>query len=147
MRVILLQDVPKIGHKFEQKQVSDGYALNFLIPRGLAEFASEKALTRANQAKASAETELKVKQSLLAKNLKSLEGVSLEIQAKANAKGHLFAGIHKEEIVKLLREEKHVDILPEFLMMEAPIKQVGESVFEVKAGEKSAKIKVVVKPA
>lgn len=152
MKVILLNDVPKLGKRHDVKEVSNGHALNLLLPQGLAIAATPQAMKRALVEKAKMEGERKVHEELIAGNLKSLEGVILTISGKANDKGHLFAGLHKEAIVKELAEQAHVQIDPSFIQLEQPLKTVGEHVVEVKAAgdsanrpwEKSAKFKVVI---
>lgn|SRR3989338_6983930 len=144
MKVILLQDVTKIGKKYEEKVVADGYAINFLIPKGLAEIATSSAVKKNQNLKAYSVVEKKIQDDLLSMNLKSIEGLTLEIKEKANEKGHLFAGIQKKEIVAKLKSEKRIDLLPEFIMLDKPIKEVGEYVIEIKVKDKTAMLKLVV---
>ena len=77
-------------------------------------------------------------------NIKSLDGITLNISGKANNKGHLFAGIHREEIAKELDTQLHLSVDPSSIMLEHPIKEVGEHTIEVKVEGKSAKLKIVV---
>ncbi len=126
MKVILLQNVPKIGKKFEQKVVSDGYATNFLIPRGLAEIATESSVSRIMLRKSQSDTESKIHEDLLLKNLHDLEGVRVEMTESANDKGHLFAGIHAEEMIPAIKEQTRLEVLPEHIVLDKPIKAVGE---------------------
>jgi large subunit ribosomal protein L9 len=145
MKIVLNKDVKDIGKKHDIKTVSDGYALNFLIPNGLAEIASASSLKRVDIEKKRESDEKKVKEDLLVKNLKSIHDVAVEVVAGANDKGHLFAGIHKEEIVKIVKQETEVDLLPEFIILEKPIKSVGEYPIDIKVQGKSATFKLVVK--
>jgi large subunit ribosomal protein L9 len=147
MKVILINDVPKLGKKHDVKDVSNGHALNLLLPQGLAIAATPQALKRATIEKARMEGERKVHEELLADNFKSLEDVTLTISGKANDKGYLFAGLHKEALVKELAEQAHVQIDSSFIQLEQPLKTVGEHVVEVKAGGKSTKFKVVIQAA
>jgi ribosomal protein L9 len=94
--------------------------------------------------RARTEGEKKVERDLLAKNIKDLDGVSINIIGKANDKGHLFAGIHKEAIVEELLKQTQLQIDPESISMTQPIKEIGEHTIEVKAGDKKASFKVVV---
>ncbi len=144
MKVVLLKDVKKIGKRHEVKEVADGYALNFLIPNHLAEVATSGALTKVTLAKATEDAERKIKEDLLVKNLKSIHDVEVTIEAHANEKGHLFAGLHKEEIAKYVKEITHVDLLPEFIQLEKPIKEVGTHTIDIKVQGKSASFKFVV---
>lgn len=144
MKIILLHDVAKIGKKYDIKTVSDGHALNLLIPKGLAIVADAVALKRVEKLKTEETAHKKVQEDLLLMNLKAIEGVTLEISEKANEKGHLFAGIHKAEIIAKMKSEKHIDILPDFIMLDKPIKEVGEHEISLKVKDKSAKLKLVI---
>lgn len=144
MKVILLSDVSKLGRKFDVKEVNSGHALNFLIPKKLAVAATPAALKRLETEKNRNDAERKIQEELLVKNLSEIDGKTLNIKEKVNEKGHLFASLHKEEIAQKLAEITRVEIDPENLVMEHPIKEAGEHEVEIKIGEKSAKIKVVV---
>ncbi len=147
MKIILINDVPKLGKKHDVKDVSNGHALNLLLPQGLAIAATPQAMKRAASEKAKMEGEKKVHEELLAENLKSLDGLTLTVSGKANDKGHLFAGLHKEAIVKELLAQSRVQVDPSFIQLEQPLKTVGEHEVEVKAGGKSAKFKVMIQAA
>jgi len=67
MKVVLLHNVPKIGKKYEIKNVSDGHALNFLIPKGLAQVATPAAEKKAKTAILAIESELNIQADLLSK--------------------------------------------------------------------------------
>ncbi len=142
MKVILLKDVRKIGKKFEVKDVSDGYALNFLIPNKLAEISTAKSLKKLESLKSLAEADRKIQEDLLMKNLKSLEGVTLTLTESANDKGHLFKGVHKEEIIAELKKQASIDMIPEYIVLDKPIKEVGEHTIEVKVQDKTASFKL-----
>ncbi|MSU55404.1 MAG: 50S ribosomal protein L9 [Candidatus Taylorbacteria bacterium] len=142
MKIILLQDIPKIGKKYDIKTVSDGHALNLLIPKGLAEIATPKALLKVEKLKTEDVAHKKIQEDLLIMNLKAIEGVTLEIKEKANEKGHLFAGVHKEEIIAHMKKDKHIDLLPDFIVLDKPIKEVGDYTIEIKVKGKIAKLKL-----
>ncbi len=144
MKVILLKDAKKVGKKFEVKEVSDGYALNFLIPNRVAEVATTSSLSKLETLKTREAQEKKVQEDLLVMNLKSLDGVTIELEEPANEKGSLFKGVHKEEIVGALKTQGHLDLLPEYIMLEKPIKEVGEHLIEAKVQDKTVKFKVVI---
>lgn len=144
MKVILIKDVSGLGRKFDVKDVKSGHALNLLIPQGSAIQATPSAMKSVNKEKAKIEGERKVREDLLAKNIKSLDSVTLTITGKANDKGHLFAGLHREEIAKELQKQTEVQVDPHFIQLAQPIKEVGEHMIEVKAHDKSAKFKLVI---
>lgn len=144
MKVILQKDIAKLGKKYDIKEVSSGYALNLLIPQSLAIMATPEAIKKTSTERMRLEGERKVHEDLLLKNIKDLEDVVLNISSKANEKGHLFAGIHKETIVTELLKQTGLQIDPSFIQMEHPIKEVGDHNIEVKGGGKSSKFKVTV---
>lgn len=145
MKVILLKDVQKIGRKYDIKEVSSGYAQNLLIPKGLAIIATPQSIKMAETEKKKIEGERKVMDDLIAKNIKDLNDISIEIQAKANEKGHLFAGIHKPELVTEIKKQTQLDVDPEFIELDQPIKQLGEYIVTIKKGNHSAKMKIIIK--
>ncbi len=144
MKIILLKDVPKIGKRYEIKDVSDGYALNLLIPRGQAIAATPDALKRTDTERAKEDGERKLHEELFVKNMKDLEGVTLTVIGKANEKGHLFAGLHREAIAEELLKQTRLEVNPSFIELEHPIKTVGEHIIEVKGAGKSVKFKLII---
>ncbi|MDO8482278.1 MAG: 50S ribosomal protein L9 [bacterium] len=147
MKIILLHDVAKVGRKYDVKNVSDGHALNLLIPKGLAVTANASALKRVEKLKLEDVAHKKVQEDLLLMNLKAVEGTTLEMSEKANEKGHLFAGVHKDEIIAKMKSDKHIDLLPDFIVLDKPIKEVGEHTVEIKVKDKTAKLKLVITAA
>jgi len=145
MKVILLKDVAKIGHKYQIITVSDGYAGNFLFPKHLAEQATASALLRVEKMMAEDKVHKAVREDLLIKNLKSIDGVTIEISEKANEKGHLFAGVHKDLIIPALKAQAHIDMDADHIVLEKPIKEVGEHKITIKVQDKTAVLNVVVK--
>jgi len=145
MKIILLKDVQKLGRKFDTKEVSSGHALNLLIPQGLAITATPEAVKRIKSEKDKMEGERKIQEDLVAKNIHSLNEVVLTITGKANAKGHLFAGLHREVIAAELASQAQIQVDPSFIMIEHPIKEVGEHKVTVTAAGKSATFTLVIK--
>ena len=126
MKVIFLQDVPGKGKRYDIKEVNAGYAMNFLFPKKLAELATPKAITELEKRKKTIEIEREVQMDLLMKNLEEIKGKIVHIKVKADDKGHLFSGIHKKEIIEAMQTEHHAEISEEFIVLEKPIKEVGE---------------------
>ncbi len=147
MKVILLKDVPKLGRRFDIKDVSSGHALNLLIPKGLVTNATPEAIKRMELNRKQVEGERAIHEELLVKNIKGLDGITLKISGKANEKGHLFAGLHREEIVKEIEKQTQLQLDPAFIQLEHPLKEVGEHEIVVEGGGKKAKFKVVVEKA
>ncbi len=145
MKIVLLKDVKAVGKKHDVKNVADGFALNSLIPQGLAEVATPKVLARVELLKKQEEADRKVQEDLLAKNLKALHDATVEVVAEANEKGHLFAGLHAAEIAPLVKAQTQIDVAPEFIKIEKPLKEVGEHKIDVKVQGKSATFTLVIK--
>ena len=145
MKVILKQDVSGLGRKFEVKEVSGGYASNFLIPRGLAEVGTEASLNKAKERSAKVDAERKMEEELLHKTLKSLEKVTLTLSLKANEEGHLFASVHEKDIAQELAKETRIEIKPEWIVLDKPIKEVGEHKIPVQHGNAGGHFNLVVK--
>lgn len=145
MKVAFLNDVPGIGKKREIKEVASGYALNFLLPKKLALAATPDVIARF-QTEVKQEEELrKVKEDILAKNIKSVHDKMVSVELPANEKGHLFAGLHANEIVELAKNNLHVELLPEFIVLPKPIKEIGEHEIMVKVQGKQAVFKLDIK--
>jgi len=144
MRVILKQDIKGIGKKYEIKNVSDGYANNFLIPQKLAEYASSGAVKAAEILKATNEAEIEIREKLTEKQVEMLKGIKVVLKKKSNEKGHLFEKIHSEEIVEALKEQSKIEINAEFLIIEKPIKEIGEHTILVQVGKNKGEFKVTI---
>lgn len=144
MKVILLKDVPKTGRRFEIKEVADGYAVNFLFPRGLAEAATEKKLLEFEKRTREVAAAQAQSAALLSEHLRALEGAVIEIKGPANEQGHLFKGIHGSDIISEIKSQKGIDLPPELIDIET-IKQVGEYDIPLEVNKERATIKLVVK--
>ena len=105
MKVILTQDVKKVGKKGETVTVSDGYGQNFLIPRGLAKPSTDttqKELKRDNALEAERQKELKAE----AEKIKArLENINVEFKLKTGADGRAFGSISPKEICEGLEKQ------------------------------------------
>ena len=131
MKVILKQDVKGIGKKDEIHEVSDGYARNFLIPKGLAVEATPDAVNTMNlqaKAKAKADAEAKAEALAVAEKLKASQ---VKLTAKGGEGGKLFGAVTGKEISGALKEQFGMDIDGKKLVLEQPIKSFGS--YEVKA--------------
>lgn len=144
MKVILLKDVAKIGKKYDIKDVSDGYAQNMLLPRGLAKLATKDAIAKVEQLKANDLTAKKIQEELLIKNLEIIKNLKLELKEKTNEKGHLFAGITKEILHSELVKKTRLSIELNSIKLDKPIKEVGEHKVLVEVLGKKTEFTVVV---
>ncbi len=145
MKIILLKDIAKVGKKYETKEISDGYALNMLIPKGLAVAATPDMIKKISIEKAKHEGEKKMNDELLIKNLGELEGKTVTINEKANEKGHLFAGVHIPEILKAINDSLRLQIPSDSIQVSKPIKEVGNHEIVVKTEHKTIKFNLDIK--
>ena len=125
MIVILKQDVPGTGKAGEVVKVSDGFARNMLIPRGLALEATEgnvRSLEKQQELQRKKAAESKAHAEAQAEDLKSKKVV---IKAKAGDGGRLFGAITSKDISEAIKEQLKFDIDKKKIELESPIKSVG----------------------
>lgn len=131
MKIILKQDIRGKGKKGQMIEAAEGYARNYLIPRGLAVEATADAVNTMNlqaKAKAKADAEAKAEALAVAEKLKSCQ---VKIAAKGGEGGKLFGAITGKEIAAALAEQFSLTIDGKKLVLEQPIKSFGS--YEVKA--------------
>ena len=131
MKVILTQDVRGKGKKGQMIEAAEGYARNFLLPKGMAVLATADAVNTMNlqaKAKAKADAEAKAAALEIAEKLKSCQ---VKIAAKGGAGGKLFGAVTGKEIAAALKEQYGMDVDSKKLVLDQPIKTFGS--FEVKA--------------
>lgn len=144
MKVIFLKDVPRVGKRNDVKEVNDGYAMNFLVPKKLAELATTKAINTLEQQKKEMILERTMAEQALMKIMNEIKDKEVTIKGKANEIGHLFSAIHKKEIVEALKREHKIEINEDFLDLEKPLKETGEFEITVKVKNKKTTFKVIV---
>lgn len=144
MKVILLQDVPKIGKKYEVKEVSPGYASNFLFPKKLAENATPDAIVKIKEKQKEHFDQLKVQEELLKNNFSGLKNKTVIIKGKKNDEGHLYAKIHEKEIYQALKEQFRIDLPDDSIKLEEPINKVGEHEIKIQSSGMSGILKIIV---
>tara|TARA_Y100001935_G_C17176720_1_gene442997 strand:- start:31 stop:474 length:444 start_codon:yes stop_codon:yes gene_type:complete len=144
MKVILLKNIAKLGNKFDVKEVSRGFAQNKLIPNREATLATPAALKNIENQRAQLDAQKKIREDLIIKNIEDIKGTKITIQGKANDKGHLFAGIHKEEIIPALKEQTRLDIDEDHLVLEEALKEIGEHKIGMKVGDMEAEFTVEI---
>lgn len=132
MKVILLEDVKKLGKKDEIIEVSSGYARNFLIPNKKAIVADNVNLNKL-EGKKSKENHIKELSLEHAKEIKKIiEKETLVIKAKKGKDDRLFGTITNSEISKELKKKYDIDIDRKKIIVENPIKIVGEYIITIK---------------
>ena len=144
MKVILIKDVKGMGRAHSEVAVSDGYALNYLIPKKLAIPATEAAKKEAETRRQQAVDTKAVDAALLAQNIAALAEARIVITAKANEKGHLYNAIGESEIAKAAREQAHIDLPEEAVKLEKPIKELGSFDVPVAHGDIFGKFSITI---
>ena len=131
MKVILTQDVRGKGKKGQMIEAAEGYARNFLLPKGMAVLATADAVNTMNlqaKAKAKADAEAKAAALEIAEKLKSCQ---VKSAAKGGEGGKLFGAVTGKEIAAALKEQYGMDVDSKKLVLDQPIKTFGS--FEIKA--------------
>ncbi len=142
MRVIFLQDVSNIAHKGDIEDVKNGYARNFLIPKGLARRATSQDIKSFEKREEKRELQKKKELEKNKELSKKMEGKEFELEYKAGEEGQLFESVTDEKIAQALQEEGF-DIQKDQVKMEKPIKSIGEFSVDLDLGE-DLKPKIIV---
>lgn len=131
MKVIFLSDVRNVGKKYDVKDVSDGYARNFLFPNKLADVATPAAIKRLESMRAEHEKEDKDVLKHLEALAQKLNQTKLQFELKADKSGVVFGSVNKESILKGLREHKLIGAERVDIDLKYPIKELGEYVVPI----------------
>ena len=132
MKVILTQDVKGSGKKGELVKVSDGYARNFLLPKGLAIEASAQALGEMKARQASVEHKAAVEKQAAQEMAGKIGGKTVKIAAKAGANGKLLGSVTSKEISEELSRRFGAQIDKRKIVMDSDIKAFGSYTVQVK---------------
>ena len=145
MKVILKADVRGKGKKGQMIEVAEGYARNFLLPKGLAVLATADAMNTMRlqeKAKAKADAEAKAAATEIAEKLK---GLQVKVASKGGEGGKRFGAVTGREIAAALKEQHGVDIDSKKLVLDVPIKGFGSYQVKAKLGfEISGTVYVIV---
>lgn len=125
MKVILLED-------YSVQNVSDGYARNFLLPRGLALVATEKAIAAATKKAELKKVELDQRRAEMQVMADKLAAQEIEIKVDAGEEGKLFGSVTSADIAKAVQQAAGIEIDKRKILLEAPIKSIGEYRVQVK---------------
>lgn len=143
MKVILLRDVAKIGKRFEVKEVPTGHALNFLIPRKFAEPATPENLRRVKDIHVKMAHTATVHSEQFTDALIKLAHSPLVISANANEQGHLFKGVHVEDIVTAASAQD-IHLTAHEIVLPHAIKEVGVHEITIIHGDRKGVIHIEI---
>jgi large subunit ribosomal protein L9 len=145
MKIILLQDVEGLGKAGDLKDVANGYARNFLLPRRLAAGATPALIANHQQRIAAEQRKLEKQAELNRQQADRLSQVSLTFKARVGRQGRLYGSITSQDIAAGLRESEGIIIDRRLIDLPSPIRTVGTFEVPIKIGQKlEPKIKVNV---
>lgn len=131
MKVILSNDVEKLGRKGDVVSVADGYARNFLVPKGLAMVASKGSLKQAEMMqRARAEKDEREKQEAAAK-VASFAASPVYISARAGEEGRLFGSVTNSDVARAIEDQLEEKVDRRDIRLEEPIRSLGTHQVEV----------------
>ena len=132
MQVILKQDVDKLGKRGDLIKVSDGYARNYLIPRGLAEEATPEKIKKLEEFKKIEEKRAKKLEEEAREKAKMLQGKQVIVRVSAGEKGKLFGSVTNAHISEAIQEQLGVEVDKKLVKLENPIKELGAYPVKIK---------------
>lgn len=147
MRVILREEVDNLGNAGDLVAVKDGFARNFLIPRGLAVRADERNVKQLEHTQRAMETRRKRLEDAAKGDQKAIEAVGRVVVTKnCGAEGKLFGSVTSADISSAF-EARGIDITKRQVLLDEPLKQLGDFDVEIKLGQgMRATVKVSVEP-
>ena len=150
MQVILKQDLKGYGKKEDMVNVSDGYARNYLLPRGIAVEASKDNMNIMKSRKEAERTRKDREQTHAEASAEKLSQITLVIKGKCGSgdgSSRLFGSITSKDISDALKSQHHIDLDKKKIVLDEPIKTLGEKIVEIKLFHGiGAKLKVTVVP-
>ena len=132
MKVILLKDVKSQGKAGDIIEVSDGYARNFLFPKGLGAEANAANLNEVKLKKANEEKRAALDLAKAKETAEELKNVTVTVRIKAGADGKAFGSVSSKEIAEAVKEQAGMEIDKKKIVLKEPIKALGNYAIPVK---------------
>jgi large subunit ribosomal protein L9 len=146
MKVLLCEDIDRLGWLGDVVEVKTGYARNYLLPQGLAKVANEASIRAIAEEKARGAEQRKLDGKRLEMAVKAIEGAEAVVAAKANEQGHLFGSVNERQIAANLREQGF-EVRDEIVQLPEHIKEIGTHSVTLRfRDDLTATINVVVVP-
>lgn len=144
MKIILTENIRRLGQIGDIKEVRNGYARNFLVPRGLAILATAENIKRAGKLKEKKASAVQQEIEKMKEIGEKLKDYRLIIETKADEKGHLYAAINSKKISEAL-EEKGIGVSADYLEVAFDIKKIGihPALFKYYDTEASFEIEII----
>lgn len=147
MKVILLQNVPKVGKKYELVDVAPGYARNFLVARGLAEVITRENVAHIEELKKRRALEIAKENARMEKAAVTLAGKTINIAREASEEGSLYAQVSVHDIAQIIEEMTAVALPVNHIHIAHQIKTTGEHKVKAHFGEKEIEFTIQVTAA
>ena len=146
MKVILLKDVKGTGKKNEVKEVSDGYARNYLLPKKLAVPADNTNMKELNEKNNSKELKAQKEYEAAVELGKKMEELNVVIYAKAGDGGRLFGSITSKDIAEQIKKQHNIEVDKRKITLDEPIRVLGSRFVDIKIHQKvTTRLRVDVK--
>ena len=146
MKVILLKDVKGTGKKNEVKEVSDGYARNYLLPKKLAVPADNTNMKELNENNKSKELKAQKEYEAAVELGKKMEELNVVIYAKAGDGGRLFVSITSKDIAEQIKKQHNIEVDKRKITLDEPIRVLGSRFVDIKIHQKvTTRLRVDVK--
>lgn len=146
MKVLLCEDVEKLGWYGDVVEVSEGYARNYLLPQKIAAIPTEQKINAMAEEKAKRVEKRSIDQERLQTAAKAVDGAEAVIAAKANEQGHLFGSVTESQIAENLRQQGY-EVADKFIQLDEHIKEVGQYTVKLKfTADVTANVKVTIVP-
>ena len=146
MKVILLKDVKGTGKKNEVKEVSDGYARNYLLPKKLAVPADNTNMKELNEKNKSMELKAQKEYEAAVELGKKMEELNVVIYAKAGDGGRLFGSITSKDIAEQIKKQHNIEVDKRKITLDEPIRVLGSRFVDIKIHQKvTTRLRVDVK--
>ena len=144
MEVILKEDVPKLGSRGDVVKVAEGYGRNYLLPRKLAQPATEGSLEEARRRREAADRAAREAAERAEETSALLSKTVLTIQHRAGEDGKLYGSVTTKEIAEAIAEARGLRVDRKKIRLDDPIREVGTYMVEVEVGDMTARIKTIV---
>jgi len=131
VRVILAQDIETLGHKGDVVAVADGYARNYLVPKGLALAATKGSLRQAEQMRRAREERERKRKEEAAAKVATLASEPVYISARAGEGGRLFGSVTRSDVARAVQEQLEEEIDRQQVRLDEPIRRLGSHQVEV----------------
>src|SRR5437762_10199853 len=143
-QAILLKDVDSLGQAGEAVDVSPGYLRNYLVPRKLAQPATQGALEEAERRREAAERAAQEAAERAGETAALLSKTVLTIHHRAGEDGKLFGSVTAKEIAEAIAEARGLRVERKRIRLDDPIREVGTYMVEVEVGGDTARVKTIV---